>query len=374
MADYTLISADSHFVEPPKMWAERLDQKFRDRAPHAIKLEGKPGEYLVCEDMAPAPLAAFFSAGVPPQQMAEFMKRGFDEAPPAVHNPAERIKDQDRDNVSAEVIYTSMGMPLFGLEDAELRAACFRAFNDWATDYCQYDLKRLVPLGLITLEDIPAAVAELQRIKKRGMAGAMIWGEAPADRPYSHPDYEAFWAAAQDLDMSLSLHILTGAKGTAGHASKVLNPNMKGVEFMTGVISMIHPIERSLTALIIGGVLERYPRLKIVSAENDVAWIPFFLYRIDKYALRGISTLKLAMKPSDYVKRQVYATFINDPIFMNLLEFYPADNIMWSSDYPHGQATFPHSQDYVNEHLSRVPEPDRCKIVRDTAAKLYNLN
>jgi predicted TIM-barrel fold metal-dependent hydrolase len=374
MASYTLISADSHFVEPPKMWAERLDQKFRDRAPRAVKLEGKPGEYLVCDDMAPTPVAAFFSAGVPPQEMAEFMKRGFDEAPKAVHDPAERLKDQDRDNVSAEVIYTSMGMPLFGLEDAELRAACFRAFNDWATDYCQYDLKRLVPLGLITLEDIPAAVAELERIKRRGMAGAMIWGEAPTDHPYSHPDYDPFWAAAQDLEMSLSLHILTGAKGTAGHASKVLNPNMKGVEFMTGVISMIHPIERSLTALIIGGVLERYPRLKIVSAENDVAWIPFFLYRIDKYAARGISTVKLPMKPSDYVKRQVYATFINDPVFMNLLEFYPADNIMWSSDYPHGQATFPRSQDYVSEHLSKVAEPDRRKIVRDTAAKLYNLN
>ena len=151
------------------------------------------------------------------------MKRGFDDAPKAVHDPAERIKDQDRDAVAAEVIYTSMGMPLFGLADAEFRAACFRAFNDWATDYCSYDLKRLIPLGLITLEDIPAAVAELGRIKRKGMAGAMIWGEAPAERPYSHPDYDPFWAAAEDLDMSLSLHILTGAKGTAGHASEVLN-------------------------------------------------------------------------------------------------------------------------------------------------------
>ena len=86
-------------------------------------------------------------------------------------------------------------MPLFGLADAEFRAACFRAFNDWATDYCNYDLKRLIPLGLITLEDIPAAVAELERIKRRGMAGAMIWGEAPADRPYSHPDYDPILAA-----------------------------------------------------------------------------------------------------------------------------------------------------------------------------------
>ena len=127
MADYRLISADSHFVEPPKMWAERLDKRFRDRAPHGERLEGKPGEYLVCEDVAPAPVAAFFSAGVPAAELPEFMKRGFDEAPKAVHDPAERIKDQDRDGISAEVIYTSMGMPLFGLADAEFRAACFRA-------------------------------------------------------------------------------------------------------------------------------------------------------------------------------------------------------------------------------------------------------
>jgi predicted TIM-barrel fold metal-dependent hydrolase len=115
---------------------------------------------------------------------------------------------------------------------------------------------------------------------------------------------------------------------------------MKGVEFMTGIISMVHPIERSLTALVIGGVFERFPRLKIVSAENDVAWLPFFLYRIDKYAVR-FSHLKLPLKPSDYIKRQVYATFINDPVFVNLLDWYPADNIMWSSDYPHGQRRSP---------------------------------
>jgi predicted TIM-barrel fold metal-dependent hydrolase len=374
MSNSRLISADSHFVEPPKMWAERLDRGFRDRAPRAVRLEGKPGEYFVCEDLAPAPIAAFFSAGVPAAEIPKFMQRGFDEAPSAVHDPAERIKDQDRDGVAAEVIYTSMGMPLFGLADAAFRAACFRAFNDWATDYCNYDLKRLIPLGLITLEDIPAAVAELERIKHRGMAGAMIWGEAPADRPYWHPDYDPFWAAAQDLDMPLSLHILTGAKGTAGHASKVLNTNMQGVEFMTALVSMVHPIERSMTALIFGGVFERFPRLKIVSAENDVAWIPFYLFRVDKYAARGFANVKLPLKPSEYIKRQVYATFIDDPVFVNLLEWFPSANIMWSSDYPHGQATFPHSQDYVARHLAKLSDDDRRNIVRDTAAKVYGLN
>ena len=134
-------------------------------------------------------------------------------APRSVWDPAERLKEQDRDGVSAEALYTSMGMLLFGLDNAELRAACFSAFNDWAAEYCSYDPKRLIGLGVVTLEDIPAAVEELTRIAQKGLRGALIWGAPPEDKPYSLPDYDPFWAAAQDLNMPLSLHILTGRGG-----------------------------------------------------------------------------------------------------------------------------------------------------------------
>src|SRR5216684_1565166 len=192
------------------MGAERVERKFRDRAPHTVKgLGGREGEFFVCENITPMAVAGFFGAGVPSNELPEHNKKSFDQAPKSVWDAAYRIADQERDGVQAEVIYTSMGMPLFGLDDAELRAALFRAFNDWACEYCSYDLKRLIPLGLITLEDIPGAVAELTRIAKKGMRGAMIWAEPPSDKPYSDPVYEPFWAAAADLNMALSLHILT---------------------------------------------------------------------------------------------------------------------------------------------------------------------
>src|SRR6266851_1423493 len=190
MAEQRIISADSHFVEPPNMWAERIDKKFRDRAPHIVKgLHGREGEFFVCENISPIPVAAAFGAGVPSEQLPEHNKKGFEAAPPSVWDPAARLKDQDLDGVQAEVIYTTLGMPLYGLDEAELRAACFRAYNDWAVEYCSYDPKRLLPLGLITLEDIAAGVEELKRIEKKGMRGAMIWAEPPEDQPYSHPDY-----------------------------------------------------------------------------------------------------------------------------------------------------------------------------------------
>ncbi len=369
MAAYQLISADSHFVEPPTMWAERLEPKFRDRAPRTVKgLNGRAGEWFVCENITPMAVAGFFGAGVPSQDLPAHNKKGFEQAPQSVWDPAARLADQDRDGVQAEVIYTSMGMPLFGLDDAGLRLACFRAFNDWATEYCSYDLKRLIPLGLITLEDIPSAVRELQRIAKQGMRGAMIWAEPPAERPYSHAEYAPFWAAAQDLNLPLSLHILTARGGTGASPASG--------NFLLSLATLHHQIERSLSVLVFGGVLEKFPRLKIVSAENDVGWMAYFMYRLDtvQHRLGALGGLKLALRASEYLKRQVYATFIADPVFVDSLQRYGPDNIMWSSDYPHTAATFPRSQEIVAKRFGNLPEEQRRKIVHDTAATVYGLD
>jgi predicted TIM-barrel fold metal-dependent hydrolase len=290
------------------------------------------------------------------------------EAPASVWDPAARLKDQDRDGVIAEVIYTSMGMPLYMLDDVPLREACFRAYNDWAVDYCSHDPKRLLPLGLLTLEDIPAAVQELKRIAKKGIRGAMIWAEAPGEKPYNHPDYDPFWAAAQEHQFPLSLHVLTGRKGT-------------GIDFFSGNLALQastlhHEVERSLAVFILGGVLERFPNLTIVSAENDVAWLPYFMWRMDTVHGRigALSSVKLSMKPSEYIKRQVYATFINEPVFVKTLDIYGPDNAMWSSDYPHTAATWPRSQEFIHKTFDSLTERDRDKIIHDTAAKVYHID
>jgi predicted TIM-barrel fold metal-dependent hydrolase len=368
MAASRIISADSHFVEPPAMWAERVDKKFRDRAPHTVRgLNGRDGEFFVCENISPVPVAGFFGAGVPSEALAEHIKKGMDAAPASVWDPAARIKDQDRDGVQAEVIYTSMGMPLYGLDDVELRAACFRAFNDWATGYCSYDFKRLLPLGLITLEDIGAGIEELTRIAKNGMKGAMIWAEPPGDRPYSHTDYDPFWAAAQDLGMPLSLHILTARKG--------MGVDFFAADLLLRASTLHHEVERSIAVLVLGGVLERFPKLKIVSAENDVAWMPYLMWRMDMTygRLGALTSTRLKLKPSEYVRRQVYATFIHEPVFVDSLHRYGPENIMWSSDYPHTAASWPRSREFIEKTFGDLSDDARSKIVHDTAAKVYGL-
>jgi predicted TIM-barrel fold metal-dependent hydrolase len=127
---------------------------------------------------------------------------------------------------------------------------------------------------------------------------------------------------------------------------------------------------------VLGGVLERFPNLKIISAENDVAWMSYFMWRMDLIAGRlGFVSMpaKLSLKPSEYIKRQVYATFIEEPLFIRTLDVYGPDNAMWSSDYPHTAATWPRSQEFIEKTFSQLSETDRRKIVHDTASRLYGI-
>ncbi len=368
MTDYRIFSADSHFVEPVNMWAERMDAKFRDRAPHTIQgHDGQDGEFFACENINPVAVAGFFGSGKTAEELPEHIKRGFDVAPKSVWDPAERLKEQDADGVSGEVLYPSMGMLLFGLDDAELRASCFRAFNDWAAEYCSYNTQRLVGAGVVELEDIPTAVAELERIAKKGLRGSLIWGAPPEDRPYSLPDYDPFWAAAQDLQIPLSLHILTGRGGVQFDLRRVLYGYMK----------LPQEVQLTFADMIAGGVFERFPRLKVVSAENDVSWIPHFLYRLDHAydRLRHLQGLTLSMLPSDYMRRNMLATFQFESANVEFTrQIYGADNIAWSSDYPHTDSTWPRSKEFLSEALKDVPEDGMRKIVGENVINFYGLN
>src|SRR5207302_2710576 len=210
MADMTVISADSHMMEPADLWETRLDHKFRDHAPKLVKNERGSGFLFTAPGVRPFPVAGGFGIGKSGEELREHMKKGYEAARPSGWDPAERLKDQDIDGVGAEVIYTTLGMPLFALDDAELQQACFRAYNDWVNEFASYDRKRLYPIALISLEDPAAGARELDRCAKLGLRGAVIWGTPPREKPYFAADYDPFWAAAQGLGLPPSMHVRTG--------------------------------------------------------------------------------------------------------------------------------------------------------------------
>jgi predicted TIM-barrel fold metal-dependent hydrolase len=363
MENLRIISADSHVVEPADLWETRLDRKYRSQAPKIVRNDS--GKWVIsAPDCAEFPVAALFAAGKRGAELREHYAKGYEAGRAGGWDPIERIKDQDVDGVLAEVLYTSNGMPLYGLQDAELQMACFRTFNDWLGEYCSADPKRLFGIALISLSDVTLAVKELERCVKMGLRGAMISNDPNVT--YDSPVYYPFWAAASDLNVPISLHIITTAK-----KQKPGQPDR--ATMITLRIDYVTETQRSLAIMLQGGVCEQFPKLRLVSTENDIGWIPYFLYRLDRNYEHGFLPDQPPLKPSEYAKRQLWATFQDDPPGVALHNFFGADNFMWASDYPHTDSTWPDSRKVIEQNFAAIPEQVTRKIVYDNAARLYQI-
>jgi predicted TIM-barrel fold metal-dependent hydrolase len=367
MTSHAIISADSHVCEPPDLWTSRLDAKYRDRAPRVVESRGsRPALFFSCGDgIMPVAVSGMFGAGKSTEELVANLQKGFDIAPRSVWDPAARLAEQDVDGVGGEVLHASMGMFLYDLADRELREACIRAYNDFLAEYVSYDKKRLAGLALIDLEDVSAGVRELERGAKNGLIGAMIWSSAPEERPFEGAAYDAFWAAAQDLRMPITLHALTGRSG----------PRLKPDKILYSYVEQPHVVQLTLAHMLFGRVFERFPGLRVVSSEHDVGWAYHFLHRVDHAyeKFRHRQNLKLDLLPSEYVRRQVFFGFQFEALGMDLIERLGAGNIMWASDYPHTDSTWPRSRQYLADILAHIPEDAQRKIVNENAARLYQL-
>jgi predicted TIM-barrel fold metal-dependent hydrolase len=376
MENLRYISADSHLMEPLDLWVTRVDRRFRDRAPHVVKRADRPNYVLVAPDMQPFPIAANFAAGRSREELRDFIgNSGPEAARPSGWDPVERIKDQAIDGVEAEVLYTSLGLPLFSLKDGDLQRECFRVFNDFVAEFVSHNRKRLIGIGMVSLEDIQAGVEELERIARLGLRGAMISGAPPEERPYASSVYAPFWQAAGALDMPLSLHVITGSDEASRRRGVPLAGNTGGLSVPEAYTFMIHEIQRSLASLIFGGVFERFPRLKIVSAENDVGWLPHFMYRLDHADEKfgAMIAQPLPHRPSEYIRRQLWAAFLDDPIGPATYKLFGEDQYMWGSDFPHTDSTWPKSRQVIERNFAGVPSDVRTKMVFTNVAKLYGL-
>ncbi len=367
MISDAIISADSHVCEPPDLWTSRLDVRYRDRGPRVVEgREGRPGLFFTCGDgLVPVPVAGMFGAGKSSEQLLEDVKKGFEIAPKSVWDPAARLLEQDVDGVRGEVLHASTAMFLFDLGDRELREACIRAYNDYLAEYVSYDRRRLAGLAIIDLEDVSAGVRELERSAEKGLRGAMIWSSAPEDLPFSHAAYDPFWAAAQELGMPVTLHALTGRSG----------PRLRPDKILLSYVEQPHVVQLTLAQMLFGGVFERFPKLSVVSSEHDVGWVYHFMHRVDhayeKFRYR--SSLKLDRLPSDYIRRQVFFGFQFEQLGMDLLSRLGAGNIMWASDYPHTDSTWPRSRQHLAGILEGLPEDAQRKVIHQNAARLYHL-
>jgi predicted TIM-barrel fold metal-dependent hydrolase len=334
--DEIIISADSHVMEPHLLWAERVPASLREQAPRY-----------------PAPKVG----------------EGFQQHPGG-HDPHERIKEMAADGVSAEVLYPTLALNQFGLDDARLQEECFRVYNDWLIDYCKPASERLVGIPLVSCYDIDRGVREMERCLEAGLQGALIWQAPHPDLPFHSEHYNRLWDAAQAMDAPISLHILTG------HNYSKNMDTRQGVEHYRGSVNLkLAGVADVLFDLIFYGVLDRYPRLKLVLVEFEVGWIPFYLQQWDYYfrRFRGVNPPPIDQEPSVYFNRQVFATFFNDAVGGHNLAWGRVDNYMWSNDFPHPNSTWPNSRKVIERDLGHLSPEDRAKVVRENVVGLYNL-
>jgi len=304
--DGVIISADSHVMEPVDLWKKGVPEKYREAAPL-----------------------------YPPHKLGEgFQQRegGWD--------PNARITEMEVDGLSAEVLYPTLLLKLFALDDVGLQEACFRVYNDWLIEYCSVDRDRLIGVAAISAYDIDNAVKELERCRKAGLKGALVWQAPHPDLPFHSKHYDRFWAAAQDLEAPVSMHILTG------HSYHV--KERKGIEHYRGSVNLkLMDVANALFDFIFYGVLERYPKLRLVTVENESGWLPFMVQQWDYYYRR---------------------------VCGRNLEWWGQDNLMWSNDFPHPNSTWPNSLKVIRRDLGHLSLETQTNVLAANACKLYGLD
>lgn len=388
-----IISTDDHLVEPADVWTSRLPAKFHDRCPHVVYapmgdepiLDGamyieKPGEsgrevaWWVYEDHWYSIKRAIAAAGYPPEEVSlsgvtyEEMRRG-------CWDPKARLEDMTANHVEGSLCFPNYprfaGQIFLRAADKELSLLCVRAYNDYVVEeWCAGSGGRLIPLCIVPLWDVDLAVAELRRNAERGVR-AVAFTECPAwlDLPSIHSGYwDPFFGACEETKTVICMHIGSGTRTTrtgpdapdAVHATNI---------FMNSAAS--------LTDFLFSGVLPRFPGLKLFYAEAQIGWIPYVIERVDdvwrthRWALKPGACPE---RPSTYYYRQVSSCFFKDSAGLALLDKIGVDNVLFETDYPHQDGTWPHTEEVARQLLGDLDQVSVDKILRGNAVTLFGLD
>jgi uncharacterized protein len=358
-----LYSCDDHLdlsAAPPDLWESRLPHQLAGRGPRVVS--GDRGRMWVCEDRMMG------RSGMPRNKgavkaLSAIGRAGIDDDGYRAGTAKLRLLDMDRDGLSASVIYgpLSLGFPI---QDPSLQEACYAAWNDWAVEEFNATAPdRLCVLAFLPTHSPKAAADELERSAGLGHRGAIV-GAFEID--LGDRRWDRLWSTAEQTAVPISFHI---KGGTSGKLSYQVG------KWQSAAFASLLPLQldEPLATMIFSGALERHPELRLVLAESGIGWLPYFLARMDGewHALRERLDYAPSAPPSELFRRQVIATFEEEPLASKLLPLLGAESCMWASDYPHTDSTFPHSRRAVSDTLGELPIGDVRKIVGTNCARLY---
>jgi uncharacterized protein len=382
--DYRYISGDAHWTVVPEKWANRVPERFRDRLPRRITLPNG-GDGFVGEDGRVTYGGTSHFAGHGPMNFNPCVEQydvevGYGDA-------QQRLREQDKDGVDAEVLFNFTPRN----KDKDLVLAMVRAENEWlAEEFCSAAPDRLLGVGLLANRGVEEDIAEMENCKKLGLRAVHLT-RYPSGNIYPTPEDDRFWAASLDMEMPVCVHTQMAIKrGERGEFMIKYPKEPEGYD--RPPIDIVDRMSRygtthcgtlELTQMIMTGLFDRFPDLKIYWAENEVGWIPIYqeqmdlIYDANRYWVERILGVKqLKQRPSDYVKQHAYWGFFDDPVGMRLRHDVGVDHILWGNDFPHEVSRWPHSLEVMDEQMSAagVTPEEKRKMMCENAISFFRLD
>lgn len=360
-----IVSADSHMMEPSDLWVQRMGDEFGEATPQFMsEYEGRQGR--------------FFNTGYQVTRLGDMEKEEDAKVTrrmrEAGYVPEARIAYQDEDGVDAEVLNpTWMLMVVQGRDRRLVRAAC-QAYNDWLAEFCSHSPKRLIGTPVIPIDDVQWGVNELYRTTKNGLKGALINLDVPEGAaPYQDSVYDGFWSALQELDAPATVHVLTGRQPSPFNFHRP-DEYKYAPRALAMVLTEIMPVLAN--EFIYGGILDRFPKLRLVCAEFEISWIPWFMFHLDDTmgalaARLGLPHTKI--KPSEYMQSRIWHGFIDDPFALDAVPHIGAEQVLWGTDFPHPGSIGLGTQGTAQRTVAGLPDEQQRKIVADNAVRVWNL-
>jgi predicted TIM-barrel fold metal-dependent hydrolase len=288
---------------------------------------------------------------------------------PGYADPHARLAAMDRDGVQSEVLYSEVSaFRHFGLVKGDWKPIS-RAFTDETAEFAAVDPDRLALSYQVPIIDIDYAVEEVLRLAALG-ARSVHLPNFPSELglpDYHEAHYDKLWGVLSETDMSISHHL--------GNKPSLYDVLRRDPTPQAGIFTSLPALALAETIgwWLLTGVLERFPKLKIVFVEAGLYWIPGFLQNLDRKADGRYSFPGLTMKPSEYFRRNMACTFLDDQIGLNMRHQIGIENILWSTDFPHPATTWPHSMEVVDRQFAAIPAAERELITCGNAARMYNL-
>ncbi|MEO8692681.1 MAG: amidohydrolase family protein [Acidimicrobiales bacterium] len=374
-----MISADSHVIEPPDVWTQRLQNEWGERAPQ-VRRDDDGNDWWYVDGHRTNSFAGGTQAGVRfADPDALVLADRFENVRAGAYDPDLYVDENLTDGVTASVLYPTQQMQHYAVRNTVLVDATCRAYNDWLAEFTAAQPQRLRGVAALNVDDIETAAAELERAVLRGLAAGLIPVGLPGGRTYADPSFDRLWAVAAALDVPLSLHIGTYRANPDRQAAPVI-PGAQSASAkpaQTAFATADHWVRQALGDIIFSGVFERFPGLRIVSAEHEVGWLPFFVERMDyTYTQRATKGHRFAAGtlPSDFVRNNVWAQFCEDPSAAAVAQAVGSDRILWGSDYPHSEGLFPRSREVFADRTALLDATARQRIATDNAALLYQID